>query len=73
MEDVTLDDVPDELVQAVLEALPAYYDASRCGAQTGKARMILSELPDGTHDVEVTGAQLDYKRVSVDRGPSHIR
>ena len=52
MDDITLEDVPDELVRAILEALPEYYRIS-VDSRKGNARLLIREGPGGSHDAEV--------------------
>lgn len=61
--DITLDDVPDDLVEAVLRKLPAFYQEVKCGARAGENRLTVAEKPGGSFDVEI-GTALDHERVT---------
>lgn len=61
--DITLDDVPDELVEAVLRKLPAFYRQTKTGAAPGETELVVAEKPGGSYDVEI-GQTLDHERVT---------
>ena len=71
MDDITLEDVPDELVRAVLEKLPAFYRAVKSGASVGENRLTVAEKPGGAFDVEI-GRAVDHERVTVQEQPTDI-
>ena len=71
MDDITLEDVPDELVQAVLRKLPAFYREVRSGAAPGENRLSVVEKPGGSFDVEI-GRAVDHERVTVQEQPTDI-
>lgn len=64
--DITLDDLPDELVKAGLKWLAVFWDQSRRGASTGNTRLIIEEQPDGAVDFDVTAGQVGHERVTPD-------
>jgi len=61
--DISLDDVPDELVEAVLRKLPAFYREVKRGAAAGEKELSVTEKPGGSFDVEI-GSTLDHERVT---------
>ena len=65
MDDITLDDVPDELVEAILRKLPRYFEIVRSGVRAGKTKMEVVEQPGGSFDVDIDST-LDHERVTPD-------
>jgi len=65
MDDTTLDDVPDALVEAVLRKLPRFYEIVKSRVRAGKIKMEVREQPAGTFDVDI-GTTLDHERVTFD-------
>ena len=63
MDDITLDDVPDALVEAVLRKLPRVYEIAESDIREKETWLTIEQRPSGAWDLDI-GTTLDHERVT---------